>query len=155
MRFLGTQMLVTEAADGEVSVARMKVLPVGWFSVKVLPERGCLGEVLAEPCFLRSLQTMCLPSPLLTLTVFPQPLPFHDLERPPVLDWKHLLVAGLRGSPVEGDRGRWQWRSKDTVRREGRAQENSTQGSVSYRNEAKDMRTNIYLSSQSPSLLSP
>lgn len=115
-------MLVTEAADGEVSAAQMKVLP----------ERGRLGEVLAEPCFLRSLQTMCLSLPLLTLSVFPQPLSFHDWTGSTAL-W----CSDLRRPPVEGDRGRWQWRSKDAVRGEGRAQENSTQGSVSYRNETK------------------
>lgn len=124
-------MLVTEAADGEVSAAQMKVLPVGWLSVKVLPERGRLGEVLAEPCFLRSLQTMCLSLPFLTLSVFPQPLSFHDWTG------STALCSDLRRPPVEGDRGRWQWRSKDAVRGEGRAQENSTQGSVSYRNETK------------------
>lgn len=83
MRFLGTQMLVTKAADGGVSAAQVKVLPVGRLSVKVLPERGHLGEVLAEPRFLRSLQTTCLSFLLLTLSIFPQPLSFHDLERPP------------------------------------------------------------------------
>lgn len=93
MRFLGTQMLVTRAADDEVSAAQIKVLPVGWLSVEVLPERGHLGEVLAEPRFLRSLQTMCLSFFLLTLSIFPQPLSFHDLERPP--------CAGLEALPCD------------------------------------------------------